>query len=63
MTDGWSVLSEVARDEDGYEYATISFSLPDGVYAELEGGTYGTMVGVRVYREPFEGRRSLPIVG
>jgi len=37
------------EDEDGERYATVGFVLPDDVFAEIEGGTYGGLVGLRVY--------------
>ena len=36
-------------DEDGESYATIGFVLPEGVYAEIEDGTYGNLTGLRIY--------------
>lgn len=35
-------------DEVG-EYAVIGYNLPQGMYAEIDGNTYGEMQGVRVY--------------
>ena len=36
-------------DEDGERYASVGFVLPEGVYAEIEDGTYGTLTGLRIY--------------
>ena len=36
-------------EEDGEEYATVGFALPDGVFAEIDGDAYGEMVGFRIY--------------
>ncbi len=36
-------------DEDGESYATIGFVLPEGVFAEIEDGTYGNLTGLRIY--------------
>ena len=30
-------------------YATVGFNLPDGIYAEIEDGTYGQLQGFRIY--------------
>jgi len=38
-----------AHDDDGNAYALISLGLPNGVYAEIDGGTYGTLQGIRIY--------------
>lgn len=35
-------------EETGEQYATVGFCLPDGVYAEVEDGTYGQLQGLRV---------------
>jgi len=35
-------------EETGEQYATVGFCLPDGVYAEVEDGTYGELQGLRV---------------
>jgi len=37
------------EDEDGQPYALVGFALPDGVFAEIECGTYGCLAGWRVY--------------
>ena len=37
------------RWPDYFGYAIIGFTLPDGVYAEIEDGTYGTLNGFRIY--------------
>lgn len=37
------------EDEDGDRYATVGFVLLDSVFVEIEGGTYGNLVGLRVY--------------
>lgn len=37
------------RDEDDEPYASIGFNLPEGVYAEIEDGTYGELQALRVY--------------
>jgi hypothetical protein len=39
------------EDEQGDEYVTIGFVLPEGVYAEIEDGTYGQLQGLRIYRD------------
>ncbi|MHB1712222.1 MAG: hypothetical protein ACYCV7_12585 [Acidimicrobiales bacterium] len=36
-------------EEDGEAYAVIGFALPDGVYAETDGGTYGELQGFRIF--------------
>lgn len=36
-------------DEDGDGFVTIGFNLPDGVFAEIDGGTYGQLQGFRIY--------------
>ena len=36
--------------EEG-DYATIGFVLPDGLYAEIESGTYGELQGIRIYKQ------------
>lgn len=38
-----------AADEDGEDYAVVGYNLPDGIYAEIDSGTYGTLQGFRVY--------------
>lgn len=40
---------QYGEDEAG-EYATIGFTLPDGIYGEVDGGTYGQLQGFRIYR-------------
>lgn len=37
-------------DEEG-DYALIGFGLPDCFFAEIDGGTYGSLFGLRVYRD------------
>lgn len=37
------------EDDEG-EYATIGFTLPDDIYAEIEGETYAQLQGFRFYR-------------
>jgi len=39
------------EDDDGESYALVGFALPDGVFAEIEYGTYGCLAGWRVYLE------------
>lgn len=43
----------IMAGDDGYDgggaYITVGFVLPDGVYAEIEDGTYGQMQGFRIY--------------
>lgn len=41
-------------DEDGIGFATIGFVMPEGIYAEIEHGTYGELQGFRVFRESGE---------
>ena len=36
-------------DEDDNTYATVGFILPNGVYAEIEDGTFGELQGFRIY--------------
>jgi len=36
-------------DDDGEPYARIGFGLPEGVYAEIEDGTYGELQALRIY--------------
>ena len=36
-------------EEDGERFATVGFVLPDGVFAEIEDGTYGQLNGFRVF--------------
>lgn len=36
-------------DEDGLDYASVGYNLPDGLYAEVEHGTYGELQAIRVY--------------
>lgn len=63
FTKPWGTIEEIAThygvlgvtysiDEDGDEYATIGYNLPEGVMAEVEDGTYGSLQGFRVYRLP-----------
>lgn len=37
--------------EDDYDgpYLWVPYDLPDGVYAEIDGETYGTLMGFRIY--------------
>lgn len=62
----WGTLAEIKRpglildieyktDEYDDEFATVSFTLPDDVFAEIEDGTYGTLQGFRIYREDADG--------
>ena len=37
--------------DGGGDYITVGFVLPDGVYAEIEDGTYGQLQGFRIYKE------------
>ncbi|MHB1772059.1 MAG: hypothetical protein ACYCST_10000 [Acidimicrobiales bacterium] len=37
------------NDEDNEPYATVGFVLPEGVFAEIEDGTYGNLTGLRIY--------------
>lgn len=37
------------RDEDDLEYAFIALGLPQGIYAEIDSETFGTLHGLRVY--------------
>lgn len=37
-------------EEDGMEYASLGFILPDGMYAEIEDGTYGQLNAFRIFR-------------
>jgi len=41
--------------DGGGPFITVGFCLPDGVYAEVEDGTYGQMQGFRIYLSDEEG--------
>jgi len=43
------VYYEIDEDRDDKEYALIAFTLPCGVFAEIEDSTYGNMEGFRIY--------------
>lgn len=36
-------------DEEDNPYALVGYNLPDGVYAEIDDGTFGTLQGIRIY--------------
>lgn len=40
---------QYGADDEG-EYAVIGFTLPDDIYAEVEGDTYAQLEGFRIYR-------------
>jgi len=44
-------------EETGEQYATVGFCLPDGVFAEVEDGTYGQLQGLRVFLDGPEAER------
>lgn len=51
---GWSEEYETHdvtyhSDEDGDDYALITFDLPKYAMAEIDGQTYGNLVGIRIY--------------
>lgn len=48
--NGADLWIEYGADEEG-EYADLGFGLPDDFYAVIDGGTYGTLFGFRIYRE------------
>lgn len=37
------------EEEDGQVCASVGYNLPDGIYAEIDYGTHGTLQGFRVY--------------
>lgn len=41
-------------DEVDDEFASIGMVLPEGVYAEIEDGTYGQLQAFRIYREDLQ---------
>ena len=38
-------------NEDNEEYAEIALMLPDEIYAVIDGGTYGRLFGIRIFKE------------
>jgi len=42
-------------EDDAGEYAVVGMTLPGGVYAELEGDTYGELQGFRIYKDDLPG--------
>ena len=41
----------VYGESDEGEFATVGFTLPDDVYAVIEGDTYAELQGFRIFRE------------
>ena len=39
------------EDPDAGEYIRVGFTLSDGLYAEIEDGTYGQLNAFRIYKE------------
>lgn len=55
--DIWQGMRIVHDSDDMGAYMTISFDglkFPEGVYPEIDGGTYGTLQGIRIYREAMQ---------
>ena len=50
IDNGADLNCEYGEDAEG-QYALLGFVLPDDFYAEIDGGTYGTLFGFRIYRE------------
>lgn len=42
---------DAADSEENEAYAIVGFVLPEGIYVEIEDGTYGEVQGFRIYRE------------
>lgn len=43
-----------AEDEFG-DFCIVGFTMPDGIFAEIEDGTYGTLHGFRIYYQDGNG--------
>lgn len=39
-------------EEDGEVFAVVGFCLPDGIFAEIDSDTYGTLCGFRIFLDP-----------
>ena len=42
---------ESTRDPDAGEYIRVGFCLSEGMYAEIEDGTYGQLNAIRIYKD------------
>ena len=45
------VSAENSEESEFGDYAVVGFTLPAGVYAEIEDSTYGVLQGLRIYRD------------
>jgi len=39
------------HEDDAGEYIRVGFMLSDGIYAEVDGDTYGTLQAFRIYKD------------
>lgn len=53
--DGETYTVQYDEDEDGEFYFIVSYTLPPGMYAELDGGSYGYVTGIRCYPDNMGG--------
>ena len=42
---------EDTHEDDAGEYIRVGFMLSEGIYAEVDGDTYGTLQAFRIYKE------------
>lgn len=42
-------LHDTETPEENHPYALVGFQLPEGIFAEIEDGTYGELQAFRIY--------------